>query len=508
MALNVDNDDANGKLLQDLLTRYQSGSPLIEFKQNVDKLKIGKAISAMANTAALLQAEHGYVIFGVDGDSYKVIGTSFNPFKFKVPGSGLLESWLREAGLSAGASFRFKPFIDSRSKLTVVILEIDQAETFPLEFDHVRYIRIGTSSRELAKYPAVERKLWSALLAKSDLLDLPIMRVEPLQIAQLLDLNAYYHLLWRKAVPTAQQCWLHDLAKDGLVEQSLNGCFITSLGAILLANDLDNFPALRHKKFRVISHVSGIRKEENFAEFTLNKGYAAGATELLAYIQAQLPAGEQVANFGPCSRWVMVPARSLREIVINAMIHQDFSIHSAPRVEIMHDRVEVYSHGRPGMRPWRFIDCCEYKRNPALVDLMAKLTFCTGRGFGIDKVIQEAEKVHAVAPNFEELPDNTLKVTLYGPKSLQQQSKGERLRACYQHCCLNYVNGVPTTNATLRKRLGADDSKISIVSHIITDALAEKYIKVQGDSAGKRKRCYVPIWAPDSVQVTRGAVPQ
>jgi predicted HTH transcriptional regulator len=72
----------------------------------------------------------------------------------------------------------------------------------------------------------------------------------------------------------------------------------------------------------------------------------------------------------------------------------------------------------------------------------------------------------------------------------------ERIRACYQHTCLQYVSYKQMSNASLRKRLGIEDKNYPLASRIIRDAIDAKLIKPHGQKIGsKRDASYVPFWA-------------
>ena len=48
----------------------------------------------------------------------------------------------------------------------------------------------------------------------------------------------------------------------------------------------------------------------------------------------------------------------------------------------------------------------------------------------------------------------------------------ERVRACYQHACLQWVSGQVRTNANLRQRLGIEQSNDPMASRVIKDTLS------------------------------------
>jgi ATP-dependent DNA helicase RecG len=74
--------------------------------------------------------------------------------------------------------------------------------------------------------------------------------------------------------------------------------------------------------------------------------------------------------------------------------------------------------------------------------------------------------------------------------------RGDRVRACYQHACLMYVSNDRMTNASLRKRFGISDENYSMVSRVISEAIAAELVKpYDPDSGSKRHASYVPFWA-------------
>jgi predicted HTH transcriptional regulator len=72
----------------------------------------------------------------------------------------------------------------------------------------------------------------------------------------------------------------------------------------------------------------------------------------------------------------------------------------------------------------------------------------------------------------------------------------DKIRACYQHCCLKYVSGSIMTNQTLRERLGIDVKNYPIVSRIIADTIQDGLIKdYDPANTSKKYAKYLPFWA-------------
>jgi predicted HTH transcriptional regulator len=148
--------------------------------------------------------------------------------------------------------------------------------------------------------------------------------------------------------------------------------------------------------------------------------------------------------------------------------------------------------GIPLIDTLRFIDEPPRSRNEVLAALMRRMNMCEERGSGIDKVIFSVELFQLPAPDFRVAGDSTVAV-LFGPRQFAQMDREERVRACYQHACLQHVSGKRMSNSTLRSRLGIKESSYPIASKIINDAIKSKLIRRH--SGTRRDARYVPFWA-------------
>ncbi len=223
----------------------------------------------------------------------------------------------------------------------------------------------------------------------------------------------------------------------------------TAVGAILLAHDLSNFEILDRKAVRVILY-KGDNRVETIKEQEGRKGYAVGFEELLSYIDNQLPRNEEI---GQAFRHEvqMYPPIAIRELVANALIHQNFNLSgTGPMIEIFSDRIEISNPGVPLIDVLRFIDEPPRSRNEILASLLRRLNICEERGSGIDKVIFEVELFQLPAPDFQ-VTSNHTKVVLYAPRTLAGMDRHERMRACYQHACLCWVSNRKMTKNVFEK---------------------------------------------------------
>ena len=207
-----------------------------------------------------------------------------------------------------------------------------------------------------------------------------------------------------------------------------------------------------------------------------------------------MPSNEVVDN-ALCKKVTEYPIIAFRELVANALIHQDFSISgTSPMIEIFSNRIEITNPGKPLIDPLRFVDHNPESRNELLARFMRRLNICEERGSGFDKVILECENNQLPAPEIT-VSKRFTRIVLYGHKTFNQMDKQNKIRACYLHSCLKYVSGEYMTNQSLRDRFNIEEHNYSIASRIIAETIRTGLIK-DYDSENKSKKFakYVPFW--------------
>jgi len=224
------------------------------------------------------------------------------------------------------------------------------------------------------------------------------------------------------------------------------------------------------------------------------KGYACGFEGLISYINGLLPANEVIEQ--ALRKTVpMFPELAVRELVANALIHQNFFVTGAgPMVEIFDDRIEITNPGEPLVDTDRFVDTPPKSRNEALASLMRRFRICEERGSGIDKVVFQVELFQLPAPLFE-APEGFTRTVLFAHKPVSAMDKADRVRACYLHACLRYVTRKPMTNTSVRERFGIAEKNASMASRLLNEAVEAGLIFVEDPDAGTRSRSYLPFWA-------------
>lgn len=462
----------------------------VEFKESyANPEDVGQYISALANTATLQGASTAYLVWGIEDGTHAVVGTAFRPHAAKK-GNEALESWLARL-LDPRVYFQFHEI--TYDGKPVVVLEIAASAGRPVQFQGVEYVRVGSHRQQLKDHPELARALWRSFE------DTPFERTHvaehlpAAEVLELLDWPSYFALL---KLPTATDpdAVLARFADDGLVTPcDAGGWNVTALGAALFARNLDAFGRLKRKAVRVVVY-DGRSRVKTRREQDGRKGYAAGFESLVAFLGTILPRNEVIGR--ALRREVpMYPDLAVRELVANALVHQDFLLTGAgPMIEVFDDRMEITNPGRPLVSTDRFLDTPPRSRNEALASFMRRVGICEERGSGIDKVVLETEIYQLPAPIFETTDDAT-RAVLFGHKQFREMDRDDRVRACYLHACLRYVQREHMTNASLRQRFGIEERNSAVASRIIADAIQTGWVKPFDPAQGKKYAKYIPIWA-------------
>ena len=315
----------------------------VEFKHNnYDPVMIGQDISALANSAAMCEKSCAYMLWGIHDTTHEIVGTDYNLQTLKK-GNQELENWLRSL-LSRNADFEFHTVTMNDKNIGVLI--IYRAVNQTVMFEKTDYIRVGSYTKKLNEYPALQAQLWDRIrntkfeerYAKQDM--------ELADALRLLDFVTYFDIR-NIPQPTDISGVAHYMLEEGVIVKQDNGLYaITNLGAILLAKRLSDFSRISRKAIRVVQY-QGNSRLNMLKEDVGGKGYVVGFEELIKYIEALLPTQELITG-ALREKKSAYPILAVREVVANALIHQDFSVTgTGPVVEIFDNRIEVTNSGTP-----------------------------------------------------------------------------------------------------------------------------------------------------------------
>lgn len=475
--------------LIDELRSHSYEKSLVEFKcNNADPKLVAKLISALSNAARIDNEERAFVLWGVDDKTHAIVGTDFDPYK--PVANNDLQLWLSQRLKPSPAfSFRTVEHPDGR----VVILEIPAANTAPVAFDSISYVRIGSTTPKLADYPERHQKLitnlqpyvWETGSAKSF--------IDSDEVLRLIDYPSYFKLT-KQNLPENKSSILERLAADNIIKKDLGERWdITNLGAILFAFSFDDFDVkISRKAVRFVSYKGKNKAAPVNHRKDISKGYATGLAETINYIQNLLPNNEQIGEAFR-TETPLYPEIALRELVANALIHQDMTISGAgPNIEMFEDRLEITNPGEPLVTTERMIDLPPRSRNPMLGSLMRRMGLCEEQGSGLDKVIQSIELYQLPPPKLHAEHSSMLAV-LYAPQAFGDMTPDQRVRACYQHAVLKWISGEKMKNLSLVERFGIEKKNAPQASLVLKMALAKGLIKPAEDD--NVRKGYIPYWA-------------
>lgn len=479
----------NLDLLVKELQKLKSETPWVEFKhENYDPLMIGEDISALANGAALNEKSCAYMLWGIDDTTHEIVGTHHD-LQLLKHGNEELENWLRSQ-LSSNADFEFKSVEFPEGRVGILIIR--KATNVPVTFRKMDYIRIGSYTKKLNEFPAIQSQLWDKLRNERFEERYAKMDLSIQDSLAFLDYNSYFELMGM-AQPTDADGIIHYLIEEECIVRQDNGLYaITNLGAILFAKRLSDFDRLARKAIRIVQY-DGNSRLQMLKEETSLRGYAVRFDELIKFVVALLPSKEVIAT-GVRTTVLPYPTIAIREAVANALIHQDFSVTgTGPTVEVFANRIEITNSGAPLVDVMRIVDNPPKSRNEKLAQLMRRMGVCEELGTGWDKIIISCEAMFLPTPKIQLFGDST-RVTLFSEMPYSSIPLEDKLWACYFHACIKYVQGEQLTNSSLRERFGLKETSAGSVSRLIKAAVEMRIIKPLDPSTAPRYMKYIPIW--------------
>jgi ATP-dependent DNA helicase RecG len=469
-------------LLRRLLQEPHEGSWL-EFKHNNCAPDIiGRTISACANAAMLADRDRAFIVWGIENKTKQRLGTTVRLNALKKGGESLL-NWLTR---KIDPRLMIEPLDFDDHDKQFAILTIEPTYDRPVKFDGVEYIRIGENIKSLEGFPEHERALWLATGRRKFEDAVALSHQAPDEVLQKLNGETYYRLKGNEAEI------IRRFAQLGYIKDDMEGGYdILNLGALPLATDIEQFPSIATKSVRVIKY-SGKDKSKSEGEIEGKKGYAAGFQGMLKYIIDRLPKEEKFEG-GVRKTVSKYSEVSIREIVANALIHQDFTVSGAgPVIEIYQDRIEVTNPGNSLIEVDRIINERQ-SRNQKFAAAMREIGLCEERGGGIDKAIIDIEERSLPAPEF--FPsDKAMRVVIFGPKKFNQLSKADKIWSCFCHCVVRWVRHDHMSNTSLRERFSLPNEDYQAASSVISDAKKAGRIIPADPAQGKKNARYVPYW--------------
>lgn len=476
-------------LLDSSLTPIPQELNELDWKEDLspNNQKLSKHLSAFANYPG-----GGFLIFGIENKFASLVGVDRQKAEDIVQRLSNLARDTVEPHVSIEHS------IETYQSSTILFVYIKESAIKPV---HLRsgtiedaFIRSGGSTQRASRHEVGSLMLNSKTPHFEELHATKLKSSS--EVLELLNGESIFRLLGRPTPPD-NSSMLYWMKEEKMIDEEDGiGYYITNFGALASARNLQVFDGLSRKSVRVIRY-KGANKIQTIKEYPGSKGYAIGFEGLIDFVKSLLPSSEIIKN-ALRQEVAVYPEIALRELIANALIHQDFSVRGAgPMVEIFDDRIEISNPGKllPSKKIDRLIGTTPESRNEVLAAAFRRYNICEERGSGFEKSV-EAIEVYGLPPLKPEELANSFRVTIYSPKTFSDLTPAERVEAAYQHSILRYYSSEGMTNTTLRKRFKMHDKQRSQVSLVIKEALAQNRIKPRDpDNASTKFAEYIPFWA-------------
>jgi ATP-dependent DNA helicase RecG len=132
----------------------------VEFKSGTatSNDRLGQYISALSNAACIFNQPFGYLIFGIEDETHKVIGTTYK-FKNAKEGNEDLELLIRRYLIP---SIRFQHFTCDFHGHYLEVFKIPAAKGEPTHFKKIPYIRFNSSLTDLRNFPHYVKVIYNS----------------------------------------------------------------------------------------------------------------------------------------------------------------------------------------------------------------------------------------------------------------------------------------------------------------------------------------------------------
>ncbi len=353
----------------------------LEFKRDLSSPRnFLKTLVAFANTAG------GRLIIGISDDR-QVIGVE-NPLDEEERLSNLIADSIAP---------RLVPNMEMMTQegKTLLIVEVYLSGRRPHYLkaagpDGGVYVRLGSSNRQ------ADRELINELRRSVEGVAFDEMAMADLSVDDL-NLEAARTLFKGQRVLDEQELLTLKLLRK---EQ---GRFVPTKGAMLLfgKDRIFHFPDAWIQCGRFI----GMDKADIFDHIEFHDPLPQALDSIMLFLKKHAMRGADFSEIRRKDIW-SIPLGILREVIINALVHSDYSQRGAPiRVAFFDDRIEVENPGilLPGMTIEDMKQGVSKIRNPVIARVFRELDLIEQWGSGVERIFKEAAEQKLPEPQIIEI---------------------------------------------------------------------------------------------------------
>lgn len=353
----------------------------LEFKRDLSSPRNAlKTLVAFANSAG------GRLVIGVD-DGREVVGVA-----------DALDEEERICSLIADSIVpRLVPNVEllSVGQATLLIVEVFPSGLRPHHLkqqgpEHGVYVRLGSTNRQADRDLVAELERSSRGVA-FDELPMPDLTADDLDLPAAKRLFGHERPLDDKALTTLK-----------LLRREQNRLVPTQGAVLLFGRERERFfpeAWVQCGRFR------GRDKVEIFDQTEIHAHLPDAVAEIELFLKKH---AFKSAQFGEMRRrdvW-SIPLTILREVIVNALVHSDYSQRGAPiRVAFFDDRIDIESPGLllPGMTVDDMKSGVSRIRNPVIARVFRELGLIEQWGSGVRRIYAEAARLELQEPEITEI---------------------------------------------------------------------------------------------------------
>lgn len=418
-------------------------SEILEFKREIPKKKenLAKEIIAFANSKG------GRLIIGYDSQSKEVIGIRDLQKTEEIIAN--ITRDLISSQVDYYVSFQNISLRNEANKV-LLIITIDSGFSKPYYLSNKgmtdgTYIRVGSTTR-LADQESLARLI---RLGRGISFDTEVVKSkEEINKQAIEEFLKERSKRFNSEIPKLTSSLLEDLA---LVKNK----DLTVSGALLFTERPQEINKLSQAYIRA-ARFAGTTKGEFIDQKEFLGSIQEQLSQALTFIKRHTSTSSKIKGLKRSDKG-QYPVEIVREVLVNALAHRDYSISgSTIKLAIFDDRIEVSSPGGlAGPVTVENIQDRQYSRNPILSKRLFEMGYLESWGLGIDKIILWAEDNNLKPPKFID-DGNQFTLILFSEKSSTSISELEKkVLSLFEK-----QNSI--TNKTLREELGLSKTQAQI----------------------------------------------